>query len=149
MKLIGWISLTILFFILGALKLNEEQITKPQLIQKTGTIKSIECRSGAKDGSPTITLTNNGSSSSYKVLEEFSYRTNCDENSRDLIDKLAEVSVLPVDSDFAMAYELYINGSQIYTLKDVNSSNKETAYTLLFVGLIMLGSFIWNRMDKR
>ena len=134
-----------LFFGLGLLKLNQDEISRIELIQKVGSIESVSCNAGSKDGSPTVVLKSEDGISSYKVLEEFSLRTNCDEQKLDLIDRSVTVSVLPNETNFAMAYELTLDETMIYSLEDVVSSDKETAYALFLVALVMLGSLFFNR----
>lgn len=145
MKFGAWILLSILFFGLGLLKLNQDEISRFELIQETGSIESVSCNSGSKDGSPTVVLKNEGGISSYKVLEEFSLRTNCDHEMQKLIGGSVIVSVLPSEANFAMAYEFTLDGTKIYSLEDVVSSDKETAYSLFLVALVMLGSLFLNR----
>jgi hypothetical protein len=134
-----------LFFGLGLLKLNQDEISRFELIQETGFIESVSCNSGSKDGSPTVVLKNEGGISSYKVLEEFSLRTNCDDEMQKLIGGSVIVSVLPSEANFVMAYEFTLDGTRIYSLEDVVSSDKETAYALFLVALVMLGSLFFNR----
>ncbi|MBB1420197.1 hypothetical protein H5187_23610 [Pseudoalteromonas sp. SG44-1] len=145
MKYGAWILLSILFFGLGLLKLNQDEISRIELIQKIGSIESVSCNSGSKDGSPTVVLKNEGGISSYKVLEEFSLRTNCDDKKQKLIGRSVIVSVLPSETNFAMAYEFILDGTKVYSLEDVVSSDKETAYALLIVALVMIGSLFFNR----
>ena len=134
-----------LFIGLGVLKLNQDEISGTDLIQKVGVIESISCNSGSKDGAPTVVLKSSGSISSYKVLEEFSLRTDCDDKNQELIGRSVTVSVLPNENNFAMAYEFTLDGSQIYSLDDVVSSDKETVYTLFLVVLAMLGLLFFRR----
>jgi len=134
-----------LFLGLGILKLNQDEVSKTDLIQKLGTIKSVSCNSGSKDGSPTVVLNIDGTSSSYKVLEEFSLRTDCDDQKQNLVGRSVMISVLPNDSNFAMAYEFTLDETIIYSLGDVVSSDKETAYALFLVALVMFGSLFYNR----
>jgi hypothetical protein len=141
----AWVLLLMLFIGLGILKLNQDEVSGTELIQKIGVIESISCNSGSKDGAPTVVLKSNGSISSYKVLEEFSLRTDCDDKKQDLIGRSVIVSVLPNENDFAMAYEFRLDGTKIYSLDDVVSSDKETAYTLFLIALVMLGSLFFHR----
>jgi hypothetical protein len=141
----AWVLLLMLFIGLGVLKLNQDEVSGTELIQKTGFIESINCNSGSKDGAPTVTVKSNESIYSYKVLEEFSLRTDCDEKKKDLIGLPVIVSVLPNEKDFAMAYEFTLDGTQIFSLDDVVSSDKGTAYTLFLVALVMLGSLFFRR----
>jgi hypothetical protein len=141
----AWVLLLLIFIGLGILKLNQDEISGTDLIQKVGVIESISCNSGSRDGAPTVVLKINDSISSYKVLEEFSLRTDCDDKNQDLIGRSVTVSVLPDENDFAMAYEFTLDGTQIYSLDDVVSSDKETAYTLFLVALVMLGSLFFRR----
>lgn len=134
-----------LFFGLGLLKLNQDEISRFELKQETGSIESVGCNSGSKDGLPTVVLKNEGGISSYKLLEEFSLRTNCDDEMQKLIGGSVIVSVLPSEANFSMAYEFTVDGTRIYSLEDVVSSDKETAYTLFLVALVMLGSLFFNR----
>ncbi|MBA6291527.1 hypothetical protein H4J58_00140 [Colwellia sp. MB3u-70] len=145
MKYGAWVLLLMLFIGLGILKLNQDEVSGTELIQKIGVIESISCNSGSKDGAPTVVLKSNGSISSYKVLEEFSLRTDCDDKKQDLIGRSVIVSVLPNENDFAMAYEFLLDGTKIYSLDDVVSSDKETAYTLFLIALVMLGSLFFHR----
>jgi len=85
-----------LFLGIGISKLTQDEVTKSELIKKYGVIESVDCNSGSRDGSPTVVLKSNGSSSSYKVLEEFSIRTSCDVQKQDLIGRSANVSVCQI-----------------------------------------------------
>jgi hypothetical protein len=141
----AWVLLLMLFIGLGVLKLNQDEISGTDLIQKVGVIESISCNSGSKDGAPTVVLKSSGSISSYKVLEEFSLRTDCDDKNQELIGRSVTVSVLPNENNFAMAYEFTLDGSKIYSLDDVVSSDKETAYTLFLLAFAMFGLLFFRR----
>lgn len=145
MKYGAWVLLLMLFIGLGILKLNQDEISGTDLIQKVGVIESISCNSGSKDGAPTVVLKSSGSISSYKVLEEFSLRTDCDDKNQELIGRSVTVSVLPNENNFAMAYEFTLDGSKIYSLDDVVSSDKETAYTLFLLAFAMFGLLFFRR----
>lgn len=145
MKYGAWVILAMVFTGLGILKLEQDEVSRIDLIQKQGTIESVSCNSGSKDGSPTVVLQSDGVSSSYKVLEEFSQRTDCDDQKQTLIGRSVIVSILPNNNDFAMAYEFILDGNKIYSLEDVTSSDKETAYALFLVSFVMLGSLFFNR----
>jgi len=140
-----WVLLAILFLGLGVFKLTQDEVSRTDLIHKNGVIESVSCNSGCKDGSPTVVLQSNGSSSSYKVFEEFSTRTNCEDQKQSLIGRSVTISVLPNDDSFAMAYDFSLDDTLIFSLGDVLSSDKETAYTLFMVSIVMLLSLLWNR----
>jgi len=135
---IGGIFLLLLFFGIGTFKLLQDEVVQEDLVKEFGKITSVECRSGSRDGSPKIDLTNNGVSKTYSVLEEFSRVTKCSNSKEDLIGLPAEVFVQPNQENYSIAYKLSIDGLEIYTFDDAISSDKVTMYMLFFAGFLTL-----------
>ena len=135
---IAGIFLLLLFFGIGTFKLLQDEVVQEDLVKESGKITAVECRSGSRDGSPKIDLTNNGVSKTYSVLEEFSRVTKCSNSREDLIGLPAEVFVQPNQENYSIAYELNIDGLDIYTFDDAISSDKATIYMLFFAGFLTL-----------
>jgi hypothetical protein len=135
---IAGIFLLLLFFGIGTFKLLQDEVAQEDLVKESGKITAVECRSGSRDGSPNIDLTNNGVSKTYSVLEEFSRVTKCSNSAQDLIGLPAEVFVQPNQENYSIVYELKIDGLEIYIFDDAISSDKETMYMLFFAGFLTL-----------
>ena len=148
LKNVGWLILTALFLVLGVHKLNRDTISDKHLFSITGVIRSINCASGSKDGSPSLQLETVDGLRHISLLEEFSFRTNCDEKKNSLVGKSAVASVLSESAESQSAYQFELEGREIYSLEDVENSDKETGFALILLSLVMVVSlFLRSKND--
>jgi len=137
------IAISVLFgsmLIAGVFLCLEPEVTNDELVEFSGVISSVSCTTGKFSSKPKITLLVNNFKKEFSLFQAFSENLPCSgkEQEGSLIGSPAVLRVLPSESGFAWAYEVYIDGQLVYGIAEAKSESKITGLILIVVSIVTL-----------
>ena len=131
MSKIGVIASSILFgsmLIAGVFLFLEHEVKNDELVEFSGFISDVSCPTGKLSGKPKMTLVVNNLEKEFSLFQVFGSNLPCNgkEQERALIGSPTVLKVLPNQSEFAWAYEVYVNSQLVYGIGEARSESKIT-----------------------
>ena len=139
----GIIIVSVLFgsmLVVEVFLLREPEVKSEELVSVSGLISNVSCPTSKFSSKPKITLVVNKLEKKFSLFQVFSEKLSCNgkDSENSLIGSTAILKVLPNKSEFAWAYEVYINNKLIYGVAEARSESKSTGLILILVSIVSL-----------